>query len=114
MSEVVNKKQSIQPELLRHLNRRHKAIVVDCEAVEINACDMMWSGGTRYQYHMIEIESGWTVPVNLSGLASSPFSGGKLSTDVEVPTGFVLIKSGTFCGKTAAETLFGRKRDILK
>ena len=112
-STILKKKDYLNPSLKAHVNKKHKFIFVPCDEVEINASDLQWSGGTRYQYHMIEIESGRNVSINLFGLASFHFPSGKLSADIEIPAGHALIKSGTFCGKNSAETIFGRANEIL-
>ena len=93
--------------------QKHKIVFYDCEVKEINACSTMWSEGSRSQYYFLNMETKQRSPVDLSGLATSPFSGGALSKDVEIPDGHLLIEVGTFCGKPATPFIFGRAKDLI-
>ena len=95
------------------LTRKHKVMVWEAASWEIHGCDLGWSGGSRASFFWINAETGEVKSVDTSGLSTWAGGSGALSKTVEIKPGWILVKTGTFCGKPATVSLIGRGEDIL-
>ena len=95
------------------LTRKHKVIVWETTSWEIHGSDLGWSGGSRAAFFWVNAETGETAHVDTSGLSTWAGGTGALSKVVEIEPGWILVKTGTFCGKPATLSLMGRGEDIL-
>lgn len=88
--------------------RKHKAIVLAYHRIEMN--DTYWSGGSRFSYHAVNLR---TFQVGSAAQHAPPQFGGKTPV-VDIPEGVVIVKVGTFCGKTAAATVYVNPDNLPK
>lgn len=95
------------------LTRKHKVIVHEATSWEIHGCDLGWSGGSRSAFFWVNAETGETAHVDTSGLSTWMGGKGVLSKTMDIEPGWILVETGTFCGKPATLSLIGRREDIL-
>ena len=80
--------------------RKHKAIIRSTCGVELSGGS--WSGGSRSTFTGVTLQ-GTHVPLNYS---TTPVEfGGKPSPEIVLTPDFVILESGTFCGKPATVTV---------
>jgi len=91
--------------------RKRQIVVWPTETVTIY--DLNWSGGTRAQYHAIDLVSGqlksfahWSSP--------PPWDNPHEGARVNLLPGYAVAKTGDFCGKTATLYLYVHPADIPK
>lgn len=82
--------------------KKHSAVLVQCESVELHGT--YWDGGSRYTYTAVELA---TFRVKDAPQFNPPqFGGPQSSPVVTIPEGIAIVKTGTFCGRTASATVF--------
>jgi hypothetical protein len=93
----------------------HIAQTISAREVEIWLTDsvtidsMQWSGGTRYGYAIASLDGGEIKPI--IDTRPWPESMNPLG-ETTLPLRHVIIKSGTFCGKTATVYIYAREADV--
>lgn len=90
--------------------KKHKVTL--SEASKVTLSGTYWDGGSRYTYTAINLETGRNIgapqfdPPQFGGPASDPV--------VQLPEGIVIVRTGTFCGKTATATVFVNPSNLTK
>lgn len=111
---IVNLKE--HPEILRAIRaadptyRKQKATIVVSPRVEIQGT--YWDGGSRSTYSAVDLTTGRMVP---SPQYNPPqFGGPSEAPTVELPEGVVMVRTGIFCGRTAAASVYVRPDNVAK
>jgi len=95
--------------LLPTFYRKHKVIVVVTDKVTLSGLN--WDGGTRRDYTAITLD-GLRVTGNMDKYAMMhPWSNPAEGKTLPLPSGYVVVSGGTFCGKPAAITLYINPHD---
>lgn len=104
------------PELIRVIRavdpkyRKHKAIVHVAAKVALSGT--YWDGGSRSSYAAVNLT---TLAVGSAGGYAPPqFGGPRTDPEVDLPEGAVIVRTGTFCGKQAAATVFINPANVAK
>lgn len=95
--------------LVRPFSKKHKAIVYRQDAVALDGT--FWDGGSRSDYHLVEIATG-----NIEALPRSDppqFGGVQAVVTKSIPSGFVVIRSGVFCGKPSTPSIYIRNDENI-
>lgn len=109
-------KLKAHPELIRIIRaadpsyRKHDCILHPTETVTLSGT--YWSGGSRSTYTAVNIATGMS-----SGAPQynpPQFGGPQSDPQVSVPEGIAIVKTGTFCGKTAAATIYLNPANMAK
>jgi hypothetical protein len=84
-----------------YTGKKFKARV--CETITIPADAGLWSGGSRETYHVIELESGHTVPA--ADHMAAPWDNRSDNT-ITLKPGYAVVMHSMFCGKDMGLTFY--------
>ena len=107
----VNAKE--QPELLRIVRavspsyRKHTLMVCFTDHVELTGT--YWDGGSRSTYTAVCLATLQTSTA--SQFAPAEFGGPKKTPSCEIPEGFAIVETGTFCGKPSEAYVYMPERE---
>jgi len=87
------------PTCIQALLRNDHVEVRITDNVSVHQSDLEWSGGTRYQFLLVELAASTIVPITKGG-------------SFVLPAGFVVVKTGVFCGKPAAGCVYANANDV--
>ncbi len=87
------------PPVLQVLLHKQTCEVVLTDSVTISQCDLEWSGGTRYEYALVELATGIVKPI-------------KSAVTFGWKSGFVVVRTGVFCGKPTNGTVYANAVDV--
>lgn len=82
--------------------RKHRVRIVPIDAVTLH--DLNWSGGTRYSFTALDLETLATAGKDHSRLA--PWDNPAEGKTVPLEPGVAVVCTGVFCGKTATMTIY--------
>lgn len=88
--------------------RRRNALIQITDKVTLN--DLNWSGGCRNEFTAIELDSGKMSQPVLS--KSPPWDNKYEGLVVEIPPGFAIVRTGSFCGKPATMIVYVRPENM--
>lgn len=84
--------------------RKHKVIVIVSDTVTLSGLN--WSGGTRKDYTAMTLD-GLRVTGNMDKYAMMhPWNNPAEGKTLPLPSGYIVVSGGTFCGKPAAITIY--------
>lgn len=84
--------------------RRQKVRIVIAE--QVTFYDLNWSGGTRNEYHAVDLETVRTIGDMSRWNAAAPWSNKVEGTTAQIPPGIVVVRTGFFCGKVSMATIY--------
>lgn len=107
MSKTITVAAKDLPPVLSVLLHKEHVEVTLCDSVEIGS--MQWDGGTRYQYAIVELATGHVKPI--VDVRPWPQNMNPIGR-VEIPSGFVVVQTGTFCGKPSSGHVYANVADV--
>lgn len=105
--------KQVKEAFLPHKYKKHHVMFyIDESGKPFNmSVNSYWDGGSKSYYVMLAVADGREVPLTTDPTTSFPkFTDRK----VEVPVGFCICESGTFCGKTATAKIYCHRADLEK
>lgn len=90
--------------------KRHTAMVFVRDRITLN--DTFWDSGTRYTYtavHILTKRAGGAPQYD-----PPQFGGPREAPTVSIPEGVAIVKTGTFCGKTAEAYVYVQEANLTK
>ncbi len=91
------------------MGNRKKSFTYHCaDHLTINTSSMNWSGGSISAYDLVNLATGTREPI--TGATWPDF---EVKT-VKIPTGYAIVESGTFCGKTKRLRFTLNESDVSK
>lgn len=96
------------PELMRVIRaadstyRKHKAIVNAYPSIELSGT--YWDGGSRSTYTAVNLTTFKSSAA--AQYAPAQVGGPRETPRCDIPEGVAIVKTGVFCGRTAAATVF--------
>ena len=89
--------------------RKRKVIVIVSDTVTLS--NLNWDGGSRKDYTALTLD-GLRVTGNMAKYAMmAPWSNPAEGKTLPLPSGYIVVSGGTFCGKPAAITLYINPHD---
>lgn len=84
--------------------RKHKVIVVISDRVTLS--NLNWDGGSRRSYTAMTIDGGRVTGNTGKYAMMAPWNNPAEGKTLPLPPGYIVISTGTFCGKPAAATIY--------
>lgn len=95
--------------LVRPFSKKHKAFLCRQDAVVLDGT--FWDGGSRSDYHLVEIATGQIQALPRSD--PPQFGGVKAAVTRAIEPGFAVIRSGVFCGKPSTPSIYIRNDENI-
>jgi len=92
------------PQQLRgdYKGKKFKAVVTEAVTIPIDAG--IWSGGSRDNFHAIDLRSGQTV--NFPGQNLAPLDSGRAERTINIVPGFAIVRQSIFQGTESGVTFY--------
>lgn len=104
------------PEILRIVRaadssyKKHDAIVVTTDSLELTGT--YWDGGSRSSYTAVDLA---TCRSKGAPQYDPPqFGGPRVAPTVVIPDGVAIVRTGTFCGRTAVAFVYVNANNVTK
>jgi len=112
MSYSTVKTRNLAPRF-RGLTRKHNVAVIeyDGDNAEVECFGCWWDGGSKSEYHTIDLTTGRINPIG--GQGSPPEYGGMIPR-VKLTPGLGVLEGGVFCGKIATIKFHVLRGDVVK